>query len=183
MTLDDIARELTQIDGELRALVAPLGDAQANWEPQNGRRWSVRQNVSHMALTKTVYVRAMRRTPRRAPGRPCGVVEDALGPCGRWFLRILEPPPRVKAPAPPSIQPASTGTLGDAVAAFLAAQDLARALAREVSASDLRATFPNPFFGLLRVRLATGLLVLAAHDRRHLWQIRQVLAAPGFPSA
>jgi hypothetical protein len=35
----------------------------------------------------------------------------------------------------------------------------------------------------VRFSIATGLFVIAAHDRRHLWQAEQVKQAPGFPSA
>jgi hypothetical protein len=36
------------------------------------------------------------------------------------------------------------------------------------------ATFTNPFIKFVRVSVATGLNVIAAHDRRHLWQAEQV---------
>ena len=45
-----------------------------------------------------------------------------------------------------------------------------------------RATFPNPFLKIIRMRVATALQILAAHDRRHLWQAEQVRMAPGFPA-
>jgi hypothetical protein len=34
---------------------------------------------------------------------------------------------------------------------------------------------------MVRMRLATALQIIPAHDRRHLWQARQVLARPEFP--
>jgi hypothetical protein len=42
--------------------------------------------------------------------------------------------------------------------------------------------FKNPFVPLLRFTIGTGLLVINAHDRRHLWPER-VEDAPGFPKA
>ena len=40
---------------------------------------------------------------------------------------------------------------------------------------DLAAVrFPNPFIRGLRFSLATGLHVITAHERRHLWQAWQV---------
>jgi hypothetical protein len=35
---------------------------------------------------------------------------------------------------------------------------------------------------MVRMRLSTALLVIPAHDRRHLWQTRQVAQHPGFPA-
>jgi hypothetical protein len=43
--------------------------------------------------------------------------------------------------------------------------------------------FQNPFVPLLRFTIGTGLLVINAHDRRHLWQAERVEDAPGFPKA
>jgi hypothetical protein len=37
--------------------------------------------------------------------------------------------------------------------------------------------FPNPFISAVRFSLATGLHVLAAHERRHLWQASNVANA------
>jgi hypothetical protein len=37
--------------------------------------------------------------------------------------------------------------------------------------------FPNPFIRGVRFSLATGLHVIAAHERRHLWQARRVREA------
>ena len=58
----------------------------------------------------------------------------------------------------------------DAVAAFLASQDELQAFLRQFAPIDLTGvTFPNP---LVRIRFRPGdrLHVLAAHQRRHLWQ-------------
>jgi hypothetical protein len=46
---------------------------------------------------------------------------------------------------------------------------------RDLDLNRLR--FRNPFIGLLRYSVATALLVIGAHDRRHLWQAEQVRAA------
>jgi hypothetical protein len=39
----------------------------------------------------------------------------------------------------------------------------------------------NPFIRVAPLRIATALLVVPAHDRRHLWQARQVTARADFP--
>lgn len=48
-------------------------------------------------------------------------------------------------------------------------------LARDLDLNRIR--FRNPFIGLLRYSVGTALLVIGAHDRRHLWQANQVRAA------
>ncbi len=59
-----------------------------------------------------------------------------------------------------------------------------RAAIASMADVDLNAaTFPNPFVpgGLVRMRVGTALRVVAAHERRHLWQAWRVREAEAFP--
>jgi hypothetical protein len=68
--------------------------------------------------------------------------------------------------------------------AYRTGHDVVRQLITDAAEIDAnRARFPNPFVPLIRFSVATGLFVIAAHDRRHLWQAEQVKQAPGFPSS
>jgi hypothetical protein len=50
-----------------------------------------------------------------------------------------------------------------------------RVLLRTYADIDLASVrFPNPFIRGVRFSLATGLHVIPAHERRHLWQAREV---------
>ena len=61
---------------------------------------------------------------------------------------------------------------------FLASQREVVTFLRKFAAIDLAGVvFPNPLIGGIRFSLATGLHVLAAHERRHLWQAWQVRRA------
>src|ERR1051326_9060445 len=86
---------------------------------------------------------------------------------------MLEPP--VKAPfrikAPQSIEPRTAPSLTDAFSGFKASQDEVCKFLRSYADLDLgRIRFQNPFIRGIRFSLATGLHVIAAHDRRPLWQ-------------
>jgi hypothetical protein len=60
--------------------------------------------------------------------------------------------------------------------AFIAAHDQTRAMVRDAQQLDLnRIRFKNPFIGVLRFTVGSGLLIIGAHNRRHLWQARQVI--------
>ena len=88
----------------------------------------------------------------------------------------------------PAQEPCDAPPLADAVAAFLASQDDVRGFLRRYAEIDLAALrFPNPLVRGLRFSLATGLHVIAAHERRHLWQAwrvrRGIEAAPRSPTA
>jgi hypothetical protein len=93
---------------------------------------------------------------------------------------MLEPPvkPRLRAKAPRAIRPRPSPALHDAVGQFLASQKDVRAFLDEYADIDLAGVrFPNPFVRGVRFSLATGLHVIAAHERRHLWQAWRVRRA------
>jgi hypothetical protein len=77
-----------------------------------------------------------------------------------------------------------TLSAGPVLLELSAARD--RLLERTCAAAGLdlrRAVVVSPVTRLFRLPLGGYLAFLAAHDRRHLWQARQVRAAPGFGAA
>jgi hypothetical protein len=92
--------------------------------------------------------------------------------------------PRRRLKAPSSIRPQQAPALQEAMNAFLASQDEVREFLRTYAEIDLAGVrFPNPFIPSVRFSLATGLHVIAAHERRHLWQAWRVRQAAEHASA
>jgi hypothetical protein len=175
-----LPRDLQTLDDEYdasgldaRALVDGLDEAQGTWRRAPGT-WSVAECLDHLAVGNRVYVDAMEPAAARARADGRLRVRDArAGLVGGWFARSLEPPvsPRFKMRAPRKIVPRVSPPLGDAAEAFFASHDRVRRFLREYADIDLAGVrFPNPFIRGVRFSLATGLHVLAAHERRHLWQ-------------
>lgn len=197
----DLQQVLDDLDAADRAasdLTAPLSDEQFRWAPPGAtsrgpRRegaaaapgWSIAQCLDHLATANEVYGRAIRLavdSARQAGRRGGGPIASTA--FGRWFIASLEPPVKRRTRAPGKIAPRSTDSREEIMAAYYAAHDALRASLRDCAEIDVnRATFPNPFIPLVRMRVGTGLRVIAAHDRRHLWQARQVTLDPGFPSS
>jgi hypothetical protein len=182
---------LAALERETQALAAGLTEAEGGWRPREGA-WSVAECFDHLATSNRVYLVAMREAAdgarqqgrmRRRPAMP--------GLFGGMFVRSLEPPPSrfSKLKAPQKIRPRTAPPLSDALGAFVATQHDARAFLREFADLDLAGvTFVNPFIPGVRFSLATGLHVIVAHEKRHLWQARNVReqaerAAPGERSA
>ena len=136
-------------------------------------------------MANTVYAQVLEPAIERA--RASGWTRKgpiALSIGGRWFVNSLEPPVRRRTRAPSKIVPRSAGSRDDIMKRYHDAHAHVRQLIDAAAAIDVnRAIFKNPFIPLLKMRIATGLSVIAAHDRRHLWQARRVVSAPGFPSA
>jgi hypothetical protein len=177
---------LTAQEREAETLVAGLTEADGGWRPAENS-WSVAECLDHLATANRIYLAAMREPAVRAREQGRTRRRPALpGFFGGLFARSLEPPPSKlsKLKAPGKIRPRTAPPLSDAFAAFMASQRDARAFLREFANLDLASiTFPNPFIAGLRFSLATGLHVIVAHDKRHLWQARRVLEKAGHSSA
>jgi hypothetical protein len=180
--IEVLERAYDAAEADARALVAGLTEASGAWRAAPGS-WSVAECLDHLATANRVYLGAMRPAAERAlaagrtrkgPARP--------GLIGGWFARMQEPPvkPRLKSKAPKLIRPRPSPPLGEAIRDFLASQDDVRAFLRSFAAIDLAGVrFPNPFVAGVRFSLATGLHVIASHERRHLWQAWNVRKAAG----
>ncbi|HZD96403.1 MAG TPA: DinB family protein [Candidatus Sulfotelmatobacter sp.] len=176
--LQSILNELDRTDQEARQIVSGLSEAQLNWQP-SGTAWSVAQCLDHLGQINSIYTRALCTAVRQASIN-AGVPRKPIHPgwFGRWFVNAIEPPPRKKIKSPLKGRPAAHMSGEEVLSAFVAAHNELRALIHEARELDLnRIRFKNPFISVLRFTVGTGMLIIGAHDRRHLWQARQVCAA------
>lgn len=174
--LQTLADAVDWADAQADALAGRLTDEEFFWAPDDGRRWSVALCLDHLAVANTVYGAAIREAVDRA--RAAGwrrTGPAAPGFFGRLFVASLEPPVKRRTSAPTKIRPRPAASRGQTLDAYHAAHDGIRRLLEDAVAIDVnRATFRNPFIGLVRIKVSTALQVIAAHDRRHLWQAAQV---------
>ena len=178
--ITELQAQLEAVEREAEALVAGLTDEQGSRRPE-GRGWSVVECLDHLATGNRLYLRAMQEPANRArmrgkrrwrPARP--------GWVGRLFVGLLEPPPTwwSKLKTPRKIRPRATPPLAQTFADFLDTQAEFRAFLRANADLDLAGIrFQNPFVRGIFFSLATGLHVIAAHERRHLWQAWRVRRA------
>jgi DinB superfamily len=183
----ELQRVLDDIDDADRrgvAIAASCSDEQFYWRPLDGEGWSIAQCLDHLGVINIVYASAIRSgieaarrrgSRRREPAKP--------GYFGGKFVQSMEPPVTRRFRAPRKGKPAPMKERRLILDGYRAGHDLARQLISDAATIDAnRARFKNPFLPLVRFTIATGLFVIAAHDRRHLWQAEQVTRAPGFPA-
>ena len=173
---------LDAIEQDTRRLVDGLTDEQGGRPPEPGS-WSVAECLDHLAVGNEIYLKAMigpaeearaRGRRRRGPATP--------GLIGGWFAWILEPPVnrRFRTKAPANIAPRQAPPLSDAAPRFFASHEAIRQFVRDFADLDLAGvTFPNPFVPGVRFSLASALHILAAHERRHIWQAWNVRRKTG----
>jgi len=182
--LTTILDDLDKSDEAARRLAGGLSDAQVNWQPGE-TAWSIAQCLDHLGRANTVYAAALHQAVKESRAKK-ETHPPAIRPgwLGRLFIGYFEPPPRKKLRAPKKIVPASRMGCREVLESFLRSQEDVRAVIRDGAELDLnRIRFHNPFIGLLRFTVGTGLLVITAHNRRHLWQAGRILESPGFPKS
>ena len=177
--LQALERAYDEADRDARAVVAGITPDLGAWRADPGS-WSIAECLDHLATANRVYLEAMRLPAERALEQGRRRRRPALpGVLGGWFVNTLEPGAQAthKRKAPSKIRPRTAPPVDDALAQFLASQQDVRAFLRRYADIDLASVrFPNPFVRGIRFSLATGLHVIAAHDRRHLaqaWRVRK----------
>lgn len=161
---------------EADALVAPLSDEQFTWRPSS-EVWSIAHCIDHLNATARTYLPALDEGIADAIRR--GVYAE--GPfrynwIGRVFVWSVEPPPRFKGKAPTAFLPAPSRPRSEIMAAFRGYQVQFVDRLRQASGLDLaRARVSSPVARWLRIPLGSGLALMTAHERRHLWQAREIL--------
>lgn len=181
--LQSVLDQIETSDRGAEALASPLTDQQFFWQPDGGRSWSIAQCLDHLATANEVYGSAMTvgiEGARLQGWKRRGPIRSTLP--GRWFVNSMEPPVRRKTRAPGKIRPAPSRSRPEIMRRFHDSNARIVLLIRTSADLDVnRATFANPFLPLVRVRVGTAFRIIAAHNRRHLWQAQRVTTAEGYP--
>jgi len=181
--IEGLLYQLQTSSQEVPGLGRGLTIEQFNWVPAPGR-WSIGQCIEHLNITSERYIPVFKKAID--DGRAAGRVSSApitLGFLERWFMQSLEPPVRMKfkAPkafvAPPQLPVDATLERWDAMQAGMAE------CIRSAEGVDFRRIKVPSQFGPVSFSLGGTFLILLAHERRHLWQAREVRTNPSFPAA
>lgn len=172
--------QLGAAERDAQALVSGLTEQRGGWRA-SPNSWSVAECLDHLATANRVYLSAMQPAALRAHEEGRWRRGPAIpGMVGHFFVSFLEPPVRAffRTKAPRSIRPRAAPSLTEAFASFVASQDEVRSFLRANAHLDLASIrFRNPFLPGVRFSLATGLHIIAAHERRHVWQAWRVRRA------
>lgn len=178
-------REFQSTGEEAEELATDLTRAQLWWRPEP-QRWSIGECLDHLVRTGEAYLDVLDAAVdegRRRELFAAGPYPPSL--VGRWLARILEPPPRLKVPAPRRIRPAASPGAEEAedpLPRFLGLRAQLRERLEAADGLDLgRIRVASPFVPILKFDLGSAFRIVAAHERRHLWQARRVRDEATFP--
>ena len=171
------------IDMDGQGLASGLDDEQFNWVPAPGQ-WSVGQCIAHLNETHRRWQSLIAEAISDARAKNLlGDGPYAYGFLPRMFLRLTEPPPKLRLKAPKAFRPESRVPLETAMNEFRQYHSRLDELIHDADGVDLaRVKVASAFSRHVRFSLGMALWILTTHDRRHLWQVRQVRLSAGFPS-
>lgn len=180
--LESLRKQLEAIRNDADALVKGLSDRQLQWCPKAGA-WSIVQCLAHLSSIDGQELPQLFR--EITAGRKNGIV--AAGPFlwnwfERWFISTVDPPFKLKVPAPKKYRPATIFNARETILEFQRVQHDLAYLVAEADGLDLKEIkVVSPVAKWIRMSIGARLDLIAAHDRRHLWQARRVVAHPNFP--
>jgi hypothetical protein len=174
--IDSLLREFRDTRGRADAIFNGRKPAELLRRPAE-KRWSAAECVEHLNITNRAYrprlseaIRALREKNR--------VKHDGFRL--DWNARLLkywlEPPSRVRLPTGAAFQPVG---LQDPTAVLSAFQSIGQQLEEELAAARTLALdaerIRSPFAENMKYNVYSAFTLMAAHNRRHLWQAGNAL--------
>ena len=186
--LEAFRTEFEALSADAGSLVAPLTDAQFAWSPAPDV-WSIGQCIEHLNVTARAYLPSLDEGIATAiRSGVYGTGPFSYNVVGRLMVRSMEPPPLFRFTAPaifaPPAAPQAMRSRSEIMAGFRGYQVQYMDRLRQANGVDLaKAKVVSPASRLLHISLGSGFALQIAHERRHLWQARQLMARPDFPKS
>jgi hypothetical protein len=180
--LEEYRRQFVAARDDAQALLLNLTSEQFNWCSQPGS-WSIAQCIDHLNVTGKIYGATI--DEKIAGARAQQLFSQGPFP-HKWldnlFVRSLEPPVKLKFKAPKQFIPQTDKSLQAVSEEFMLLQEQFLTRLQNANGLDLtRIKVSSPVTKLLKMTLMGVFGLVVAHERRHLWQARQVLQNPNFP--
>jgi len=184
--LDGLMAEIERQHHEAADRFAGVSADAARWRPDE-TRWSMTGHMHHLGLVNEPYLERMdeivsgARAEGAAPPLSDGPYRHPW--VAKWFVGTMEPPVKRRMKTFRSMVPEPDADPTEALATFQRHQAQLGGLMEASRGLDLgKIRFSSPFFAPLRFSLGAGFDLLLAHNRRHLWLIRELQEDPAFPS-
>jgi hypothetical protein len=174
--LERLSHQFAEADARMHRLAESVSEAEWGRRPAPGI-WSIDECIAHLTLTNQRYVPILAEAADAAPAFADGEIPTHLHRdlAGRLLTWIMEPPVRFKLPTQPEFTPRDTVSRPRTIAAFDASQAAIQQQIRAMDGLDISTIrVTSPFNSSVRYSAYSALHILAAHERRHLWQAERV---------
>jgi hypothetical protein len=173
--LDELEQELNEATRRAWALVQSTDGRLFTVRPEPGR-WSAAECLAHLSISTDLFLPVLRKAITQ-PGKRAKKKQpkmDLLGRILRWFL---EPPIRQKVKTSAPFVPKAVRAKADAFGEFAGLQEKLIDVLRDARDADFGQKIVSPFDKRVKYNLYSAFRIVAAHERRHLWQAEQTVAA------
>jgi len=197
-SIADIYAANDTVRRRLAARVENLSEAQQTFRPAEGA-WSIAEIIDHLSITERNMAQLIAMLLKKSESATAALdagdsgIGVGGGGDGGDAQTVAGAPPfqpfslddfieqvrDVKLTAPEVVRPGGNVTFADALANLARTRADIEALRPRLETSDLgAATYPHPAFG--EFNSAQWLAFIGLHEGRHLRQIENLMAAPGF---
>lgn len=179
--LRDYYEQIENVAEDAQELTAPLDDTQFNWRP-SPKHWSISECLAHLNVVDGPGLpRIAEEMERGRAASMTGHGPFRYGSVSRWFVGFMDAPPKFRVNAPKIYAPPAGLVKDKVVPEFLSIHQRILELVTKANGLDLaRIKVPSPA-GPFKLSLGQRFALLAAHDRRHLWQAWRVRKHRDFP--
>jgi len=177
-TIALVEEELNAATDRARALVDTTAARLFTVRPSL-TQWSAAECLSHLSISTELFLPVLRKATDDARSRGMtgngAPSMDLLGRILKWFL---EPPVRSRMKTTAAFVPRSVRAKAEALAEFSMLQSQLIDLWRSVHDLPIgKLKIISPFDSRLKYNVYSAFRIVAAHQRRHLWQAEQAVAA------
>lgn len=178
-TIEDVEKELSEATQRAWTLVQSTDGRLFTVRP-NASSWSAAECISHLSISSEMFLPVLQKALDDARKRGLtlkkkGLRMDLIGRVLRWFL---EPPIRQRVKTQARFVPRSVRAKAEAFGEFANLQSkLAEQLAAARDLDLTRVKIVSPFDKRVKYNVYSAFRILVAHQRRHLWQAEQAVAA------
>jgi hypothetical protein len=172
--LSPLVSQFESLRDEVTRLAASVDDATWTTRPSPSS-WSIGECVEHLVLTSEAFLPAMHEQLQRPESRARPAPARMRRGLVAWVLcRALEPPVRSRYPTTAPFVPGSAPSRTATAQRFVTSQEALLATIRLGDGVDLtRIRLVSPFDARLEYSFFSALHIIAAHQRRHLWQAQR----------
>jgi hypothetical protein len=175
-TLDDLEAQFNAARERAQALVDSAGAELCSTPPAAGS-WSAAECIQHLNISADAYLPIWQQIIANAGPRKKEISSPYRTDFwGRLFPWILEPPARIRSKTPVPFEPVECEGIGSVLGGFVERQERIVAAVRRCRGRAIdHVKMGSPVDRRIRYSIWSSFLIVAAHQRRHLWQAEQAV--------
>ena len=168
----DLRSQFEDCSVQVREMFSAHDEARLKQRPPKGG-WCAAECIVHLTLTTGNYEPIFQDGFARAVKGREPYVKDFKG---RLLIWIMEPPYRMGVKTRASFEPVNVGPVAQVLADFLDSQKTMFARVERANGLALdQVKVASPFKESVTYNMYSLFWIIAAHQRRHIWQARQAL--------